>query len=261
MIMISKTTVYGCFLLFCTPALAQWWNPFAPGDYEECAEAAAKTAKTNQALNILIDACTSKFAGRRKVGGGYTYFDLRQNRNFDIKGPNPTSDEMKDIDFEYAEQIKRDAALRALEAETDQELQRQRAETDRRLQREQAEAEKRKQIAAVDFARREQKAASQVSASFDHFECLYPALRSCHDFELTATVTNASKENVTVVGLGWTFISENTPSCPSSIQEKMRENVRLRPNETTVLNITGHDGPKSTKNCICVATTGAEISP
>ena len=83
-----------------TVSFAQWWNPFAPSDYEECAESAAKSAKTNEALKVLISTCASKFAGRRKVGGGYSYFDARQDRTFDIKGPNPTPDELKFIDFQ-----------------------------------------------------------------------------------------------------------------------------------------------------------------
>ena len=33
--------------------------------------------------------CNAKFAGRRKPGGGYTYFDFMQNRSFDIAGPEP----------------------------------------------------------------------------------------------------------------------------------------------------------------------------
>jgi len=64
--MISRTAVWASLVLVCTPAFAQSWNPFAPSDYEECAESAAKTAKTNEALKILIAACASKFAGRRK---------------------------------------------------------------------------------------------------------------------------------------------------------------------------------------------------
>jgi hypothetical protein len=45
--------------------------------------------------------CNAKFAGRRKPGGGYTYFDFMQNRNFDIAGPNPTPEEQKHIDEQY----------------------------------------------------------------------------------------------------------------------------------------------------------------
>ena len=47
-------------------------------------------------------ACEVQFAGRRKPGGGYTYYDFMQNRHFDIAGPNPTAEEQKHIDEEYA---------------------------------------------------------------------------------------------------------------------------------------------------------------
>jgi hypothetical protein len=36
------------------------WNPFAPKDYEECAESAAMTAKSKEALAILISTCNSR---------------------------------------------------------------------------------------------------------------------------------------------------------------------------------------------------------
>src|SRR5581483_7875812 len=40
-------------------------------------------------------------AGRRKPGGGYSYFDFMQNRSFDIAGPNPTAEEQRQIDEQY----------------------------------------------------------------------------------------------------------------------------------------------------------------
>ncbi len=49
----------------------------------------------------ILSECDSKFAGRRKAGGGYTYFDFTQNRHFDIAGPNPTQQELKRMDQEY----------------------------------------------------------------------------------------------------------------------------------------------------------------
>jgi hypothetical protein len=45
--------------------------------------------------------CNTRFAGRRKAGGGYTYYDFMQDRSFDIAGPNPTAEEHKEIDREY----------------------------------------------------------------------------------------------------------------------------------------------------------------
>jgi hypothetical protein len=81
-------------------AQAQWWSARAPADYEECADAAEKAA-TKEAKASALGECSAKFAGRRKAGGGYTYFDFMQNRHFDIAGPNPTPEEQKQIDEQY----------------------------------------------------------------------------------------------------------------------------------------------------------------
>jgi hypothetical protein len=247
--------------LFCTPVFAQWWNPFAPSDYEECSESAARTAKTNEALKILISACASKFVGRRKVGGGYTYFDPRQNRSFDISGPNPTHDEVKRIDADHAAQIKADVALQAQQAEANRQLERELAEKEAERQIYAAEMGRRAQIAAAETARRTQIAASQLRASPDRFDCLYPALENCDDFDLTVTVKNSSKEIVKSFELGWTFVSKDTPNCPNAIPGKTWKDIRLRSNDTTVLNIKGHDGPKSLKSRICVGITALDMSP
>jgi hypothetical protein len=80
---------------------AQWWS-HAPVDFEECADAAEK-ATTREAKSAALTECNAKFAGRRKPGGGYTYYDFMQNRNFDIAGPNPTPEEQKQIDEQYTQ--------------------------------------------------------------------------------------------------------------------------------------------------------------
>jgi hypothetical protein len=86
-------------LLAPTRAPAQWWRS-GPADFEECADIAEKAA-TREAKAAGLQECNAKFAGRRKPGGGYTYFDFMQNRNFDIAGPNPTPEEQKYIDEQY----------------------------------------------------------------------------------------------------------------------------------------------------------------
>jgi hypothetical protein len=80
---------------------AQWWKPRAPIDFEECADNAERTAASKEAKASLLSECESKFAGRRKPSGGYTYYDFMQNRHFDIAGPNPTKEELKQIDEQY----------------------------------------------------------------------------------------------------------------------------------------------------------------
>ena len=91
--------VAACVVLQPSRPHAQWWSR-APADFEECADVAEKAA-TKEARRSALSECNAKFAGRRKVGGGYSYFDFMQNRSFDIAGPNPTPDEQKHIDEQY----------------------------------------------------------------------------------------------------------------------------------------------------------------
>jgi hypothetical protein len=78
-------------------------GPHIANDYEECAEDAQANAASRPDYFKLIKHCGERFAGRRKIGGGYTYFDFLQNRSFDIAGPNPSEDERKRIDRFYME--------------------------------------------------------------------------------------------------------------------------------------------------------------
>jgi hypothetical protein len=75
--------------------------PQSAQDFEECAEQVqANSASNDQHYPSMTD-CNARFAGRRKAGGGYTYYDFMQDRHFDIAGPNPTAEERKRIDHEY----------------------------------------------------------------------------------------------------------------------------------------------------------------
>jgi hypothetical protein len=92
--------IAGGFVLQPSRAHAQWWGSRTPMDFEECADNAEKVA-AKEARTTALSECNAKFAGRRKPGGGYTYFDFMQNRNFDIAGPNPTPEEQRHIDEQY----------------------------------------------------------------------------------------------------------------------------------------------------------------
>jgi len=62
--------------------------------------------------------CGARFAGRRKMGEGYAYYDLFQYRSFDIAGPNPTANERARIYAEYKRFLdvqRREAALAELQ--------------------------------------------------------------------------------------------------------------------------------------------------
>jgi hypothetical protein len=103
---------------------AQWWSR-APADFEECADAAEKAA-TKEDKTAALAECNAKFAGRRKPGGGYTYYDFMQDRTFDIAGPNPTPEEQRYIDQQYTlylESQRRNSVAAALTAQQQQQLQ------------------------------------------------------------------------------------------------------------------------------------------
>ena len=88
-------------------ALAAGWlslrgsPPQSAQDFEECVEQVEASAPSNDERAALMTGCSTRFAGRRKPGGGYTYYDFMQDRKFDIAGPNPTAEERKAIDHAY----------------------------------------------------------------------------------------------------------------------------------------------------------------
>ena len=119
-----SAAIAACVVLQPSRAHAQWWSR-APADFEECADKAEKAATKEERTSQLIE-CNAKFAGRRKPGGGYAYFDFMQNRNFDIAGPNPTPEEQKHIDEQYTaflDRERRSSIAAALSAKQQQLLQ------------------------------------------------------------------------------------------------------------------------------------------
>ncbi len=99
-------TIGGLFVLAPLAADAQWWRS-APYDFESCADV-AEQAKTKEEKTTKLAECNAKYAGRRKSGGGYTYYDFMQDRTFDIAGPNPTPEEQKKIDEQYTAYLERE---------------------------------------------------------------------------------------------------------------------------------------------------------
>ena len=117
-------------------AHAQWWRS-APKDFEDCADLAER-AKTKQDKTAQLADCNAKFAGRRKPGGGYTYYDFMQDRSFDIAGPNPTPDEQKKIDQEYTGYLEKERRSSIVAAFNAKQLERQEKQQERPPQIQQA---------------------------------------------------------------------------------------------------------------------------
>src|SRR6201987_22915 len=113
-------------LLHPSRAPAEGWKR-APADFEDCAESAGHAASKEEKTAALTD-CNAKFAGRRKPGGGYTYYDFMQDRSFDIAGPNPTPEEQKYIDQQYSlylEKERRNSVEAAISAKQQREHRKQ----------------------------------------------------------------------------------------------------------------------------------------
>ena len=166
----------GFLLLSHSHGHAQWWKR-APADFEECADAAEKSATKAEKTAALAD-CNAKFAGRRKPGGGYTYYDFLQDRTFDIAGPNPTPDEQKKIDEAYAgylsDQRSSNAAAAAAALKQQQQEQVQRVSLRSETERVPVPVERPKQQQATSSeARPRPKGGACVKGSFS---CEWPRL-------------------------------------------------------------------------------------
>ncbi|MGD9838084.1 MAG: hypothetical protein AB7U74_09630 [Afipia sp.] len=90
-----------CVALGAGSLRAEWWKIYGPKDFEDCSSSAQQPGVSDAAKAKIVSECDAKFPGRRKPGGGYTYFDFMQNRHFDIAGPKPTPQELKRMDQEY----------------------------------------------------------------------------------------------------------------------------------------------------------------
>jgi hypothetical protein len=166
--------IAACVVLAPSRAQAQWWTS-KPADFEDCADRAEKAAKEERAAKL--SECHSKFAGRRKPGGGYTYFDFMQNRHFDIAGPNPTAEEQKQIDEQYIaylDQERRSTIAAAFAAKQQQVQQVQQASLKSETEKVPVPRQSpvKQQAAASDLRAR----AKAMQCAKDSFSCEWPRL-------------------------------------------------------------------------------------
>jgi hypothetical protein len=232
-------------------AVSQWDKIFSPKDYEECAESAAKQARSKEALSVLISSCDTKFVGRRKPGGGYSYFDFRQSRAFDIAGPNPTEKEKQFIEAQYSLYVENEIKAHKIQDE----ITAQKIQDEIRAQKIQDEMATRRQLALES---RREAAIKSVKVISSNIEC---KILICNVFNLFVRVKNQSTENITAVSLGWVFLSPQETNCPSTLPTKRRLDVNLRPGDTTVFNIKGFDGAPNGNEPHCVLVTDVTIIP
>lgn len=176
-------------------AHAQWWRG-APADFEACADAAEK-AKTKEEKTSALAECNAKFAGRRKPGGGYTYYDFMQDKTFDIAGPNPTPEEQKKIDEQYTAYLERErrnsiaAALMAKQQQQQQQVQ----QVSLRFEQEPARADSAKVPVPVASPVKQAARVRAANCARSSFSCDWPRLsESINDLKkLFSTTPNKGK--------------------------------------------------------------------
>jgi len=163
--------IAACLVLAPSRAQAEWWSS-KPADFEDCADRAEKAAKEERAAKL--SECHSKFAGRRKPGGGYTYFDFMQNRHFDIAGPNPTAEEQKQIDEQYIAYLdqERRSTIAAAFAAKQQQVQQASLKSETEKVPVPRESPVKQQAAASDLRAR----AKATQCAKDSFSCEWPRL-------------------------------------------------------------------------------------
>jgi hypothetical protein len=130
--LLAVAAVAGLVVLSPVRAHAQWWRS-TPVDFESCADVAEK-AKSKEEKTSALAECNAKFAGRRKPGGGYTYYDFMQDRTFDIAGPNPTPEEQKHIDRQYTAYLESQRRSHIAAVFTAKQQQQQQQESQQRVQ-------------------------------------------------------------------------------------------------------------------------------
>jgi hypothetical protein len=167
-----SVAIVGCVVLIPARSQAQWWGARAPADYEECAESAEKAA-SKEARATQLSECGVNFAARRKAGGGYSYFDFMQNRHFDIAGPNPTPEEQKYIDEQYAAYLGRERRSAIAAAFTQKQQQLQHAAPEREKKSAAPEAAKKPRVPTVGNAVSGPRTSNCAS---DSFSCNWPRL-------------------------------------------------------------------------------------
>ena len=185
---ILLTAMIGCAVLSASPTRAQWWSN-GPADFEECADIAEKAAG-KEARTAALSECNAKFAGRRKPGGGYTYFDFMQNRSFDIAGPNPTPEEQKQIDEQYTAYLenRRRSSIAAAFAAKQQQLQ----QTSLKNENEKAPSA----IGKPQAATSDSKHSKPATCPQHSFSCEWPRLsESIKDLKKALFGSSSSKAN------------------------------------------------------------------
>jgi hypothetical protein len=266
----GRTLLGAAILIVATAAITaiavSEWNLFPPKDYEDCAARAAKDAKSKDALSVLLSICGSEYKGRRKPGGGYTYYDSCQQQTVDIKGPNPTPAELDDIKQQclaYVEaqgRVEAEEERRAAELAEQKRTEQQAAQEarDRQLQAAQEARAAEESRRLQELKKRQQSALRSVKISETKIECY-----DLGDCFFNVAVTNGSREIIDGISFGWMFPSVGDVLCPSELSTKTKEDQKLRPGETAWVLIEATDTPpyRGASPKVCIKVTSVDIAP
>ena len=190
--LLAVAAVTGLVVLGPVHAHAQWWRS-TPVDFESCADVAEK-AKTKEEKTSALAECNAKFAGRRKPGGGYTYYDFMQDRTFDIAGPNPTPEEQKHIDHQYTAYLESQRRNTIAAAFTAKQAQQQQQESQQRVEQVSLRTEVEKIPVPVASPVKQAARIKASNCAKNAFSCEWPRLsQSIDDLKKLFGPTTANK--------------------------------------------------------------------
>jgi hypothetical protein len=242
-------------------AEARWF--WEQEDYESCTESAAKEAKSKAGLDVLLNLCAQRFVGRRKRGtSGYTFYDVRQNRSFDIAGPNPTAAEKEMID--NANVIHQKELQETQEAFWKQELEKEkeRAALEAQQKQEAEEAKFRKALADFALGGREANAARRIRIVDVKIEC---PNEICVLYQWIVKVQNQSSETIKSISFSWFFLPTGETVCPPiyTASGGAREEVDIPPGKVAMLKIETSIrlGSTEPKGLSCFRVTRVTVAP
>jgi hypothetical protein len=202
-------------LLTLTITRADAWSIFSPSDFEECMARAAKEAKSNDGLNILLAKCGADFPARRSPAGGYQYYDPVSRQNIQVSDPKLSAADRQKISI-HQDAYRRQAA--------------------------QAEA------AQVS---RNQEARAGLSVINWSIDC--GSKYSCLEKIITASIKNSSKQHISGIGVG-VVVGRQIGDC-GSLRQTNFSKINVAPGQIATINLSTYDGPTDRPIQACFGIT------
>jgi hypothetical protein len=217
------------FILFSNGVVAQWWNPFAPDDYEECAKKSANKAKSDKALDILLSACSAEFPARRNPSqkGAYVYTSPETQDSYSVDMPNPDT-----VTIETAIEERRKVDTLAYEKVIKEEKERQ------------IKAKQQKLINDIDK--------TKVTVPSYSASCTTP---NCQTKSALILINNMASRKITQIKFGFVFYDSGYKvDCPRKYEPLRTIEVEIKPQTTYTHRFETSSGSRSNFR-ICAGIT------